>query len=56
MFLWLLVATENYADSWDPSLIFDPSLAENTNPASHHRPVETLPCPCNAVCWIHMEE
>jgi hypothetical protein len=30
MFLWLLVATENYADSWDASsLIFDPSLAEN---------------------------
>jgi hypothetical protein len=31
MSLWLLVATENYADSWDPSLIFDfdPSLAEN---------------------------
>jgi hypothetical protein len=29
MSLWLLVATENYADSWDPSLIFDPGLAEN---------------------------
>jgi hypothetical protein len=29
MSLWLLVAPENCADSWDPSLIFDPSFAEN---------------------------
>jgi hypothetical protein len=29
MSLWLLVATENCADSWDPSLILDPGLAEN---------------------------
>jgi hypothetical protein len=30
MSLWLLVATENYADSKDASsLIFDPSFAEN---------------------------
>jgi hypothetical protein len=28
-----------------------------TNPARHHqRANETLPCPYNAVCWIHMEE
>jgi hypothetical protein len=25
-------------------------------PTGHHRPNETLPCPYNAVCWIHMEE
>jgi hypothetical protein len=31
MSLWLLVAPEIVltADSWDPSLIFDPSFAEN---------------------------
>jgi hypothetical protein len=27
-----------------------------TNTAQHQRPNETLPCPYNAVCWIHMEE
>jgi hypothetical protein len=27
-----------------------------TNPARHQRPNETLPCPYNTVCWIHMEE
>jgi hypothetical protein len=27
-----------------------------TNPAGHQRHNETLSCPYNAVCWIHMEE
>jgi hypothetical protein len=26
------------------------------NPEWHHRANETLPCPSNGVCWIHMEE
>jgi hypothetical protein len=24
------------------------------NPAQHQRANETLPCPSNAVCWIHI--
>jgi hypothetical protein len=27
-----------------------------TNPVWQQRANETLPCPYNAVCWIHMEE
>jgi hypothetical protein len=37
------------------SLIFDPILLK-TKLEGHQRPNETLPCPYNAVCWIHMEE
>jgi hypothetical protein len=31
MSLWLLVAARNRADSWDPSLIFDPSRSFDEN-------------------------
>jgi hypothetical protein len=27
-----------------------------TNPAWHQRANETIPCPWDAVCWIHMEQ
>jgi hypothetical protein len=47
----------NCADSWDPSsLIFDPSFAENQPCTTPNRANETLPCPYDAVCWIHIEE
>jgi hypothetical protein len=26
------------------------------NPTRYHRANETLPCPYNGVCWIHLEE
>jgi hypothetical protein len=46
MSLWLLVAPENVLTQ----------VLLKTNPAWHQRANETLPCPYNAVCWIHMEE
>jgi hypothetical protein len=35
---------------------FSTQVLLKINPAWHHRANETLPCPYNGLCWIHMEE
>jgi hypothetical protein len=35
---------------------FSTQVLPKINPAWHHRSNETLPCPYNGVCWIHMKE
>jgi hypothetical protein len=58
MSLGLSVATEVLltAGWWGPSLSFPTQVLLKINPTWHHRASETLPCPYNGVCWIHMEE
>jgi hypothetical protein len=56
MSLWLLVAGRKLC--WQLGSITDflTQVLLKTNPAWHQRANETLPCPYNAVCCIHMEE
>jgi hypothetical protein len=44
------------ADCWGPLLIFNTYDLLKINHAPHHRANETLSCPYNGVCLIHMEE
>jgi hypothetical protein len=55
MSLWLLVATEIVLTAGIRHQFLSQVLLK-TNHIWHHRPNKTLPCPYNAVCWIHMEE
>jgi hypothetical protein len=49
---------------WPPKIVLTAGISHwfltqvllKTNPAWHKRPNITLPCPYNAICWIHMEE
>jgi hypothetical protein len=54
MSLWLLVAKEIVLTAGTHHGFLTRVLLK-TNPAQHQRANETLPCPYNAVCWIHME-
>ena len=53
MSLWLLVAKE-IAPPAGIRHLFLTQVMLKTNPTWHQRTNETLPCPYNAVCWIHM--
>jgi hypothetical protein len=52
----LLVATEILLTADGIRHQFLTQVLLKTNHIWHHRPNKTLPCPYNAVCWIHMEE